>query len=386
MRKIILTRFQKKVIPLIAALLLAVVGTAALIYVKAGIPVASIEAENGTKTDAVAIVSDTNASGQQAIKFGLTADGQCGTVSEILVPACGAWLGAWSNDHGVSGLKNQILEHETRIGRQVQVVHSYHAAGNVTLSSDEKYFINRADTILLANWKPAATWSQADGTNATINAQIDAMADSILTVAPKKIILNVFHEPENDVSGGAPSCSSSIYVGSSGTPAEYRAMWQNVRNRFNAKGVSNVVWAINYMGFSKWDCMVKDLWPGNDLVDWVLYDPYPGGSENWTTGIGRFYNWLMANSDTTYDFKSKPFGLGEWGAWQKDQASVYKLYDDGKAALAAGTFSNIKMYTIFDAVGIDDSRVSHDDASVSDPIEQQKYNNFVTAPQFSQQN
>ncbi len=354
-------------------------------------PLAAFEAESGTVSSGALKQANGSASGGNMVTFTVatpipsvtsTASPSCNTVSDKLVPGCGAWLGAWSNNYGSIGLRNQLEEHEARIGRQVSVVHSYHGVGSNTLSADDKFFINRANTYLLTNWKPTSAWAQADGSNSTVNAGIDAMADSVKSVAPNKLVLAVFHEPENDVSGGAGSCASNIYVGSTGTPAEYRAMWTNVRNRFDAKGVTNVVWAMNYMGFSKWDCMVKDLWPGNNLVDWVMYDPYPSGSETWATGIGRFYNWLNANSDASHAFSSKPYGLAEWGAWHTNQAAVYQLYEDGKTAIAAGTMPNIKMYTVFDATGIDDSRVGYNDASILDTTEQQKYNSFVQSAGF----
>lgn len=320
--------------------------------------------------------------------------GACGAVSNKLVPSCGAWLGAWSNDHGTSsGLRVQTDEHEARIGRQVNVVRWYHGATSTSLTSDEKYYINRANTYLLMNWKPAQPWANGGGSDATVNGRIDAMADSIKSVAPKKVMLNLYHEPENDVKSGAPNCPTNFsYAGSQGTPAEYVAMWKNTRARFDARGVNNVVWMINYMSFSKYDCMVKDLWPGNNYVDWVLYDPYPGGSENWDTGFGRFYNWLETNSDATHAFSSKPYGIGEWGAWHSDQTRARQLYVDGKAALAANKFPKIKMYAIFDAIGVQDSSVDYGPAAKDsglhgspDPLELTNYKSFVQAPQLYQQ-
>jgi hypothetical protein len=370
--------------PLLAVIIsFTAIGTVLIATSKASTFVVFNEAENGVHASPAIKTVDSAASGGSAIKFTSDTTSNC-TISTKLVPSCGAWLGAWSNDHGVSGLRNQIQEHEARIGRTVHAPHSYHPAGNTNLSADEKYFISRPNTFLHANWKPASVWRNAGGNNATVNASIDTMADSIKSVAPKKILLTIFHEPENDVSGGAASCPSTTYKGNTGTPAEYRAMWQNTRNRFDAKEVTNVVWVMNYMGFSNFDCMAKDLWPGNNLVDWVMYDPYPGGNETWNTGIGRFYNWLNANSDATHAFSSKPYGLGEWGSWHKTQPAVYTLYDAGRAALVANTYPNIKLYSIFDAIGIDDSRTNTNDAEQPDTIEQQHYNNFATAPQLNQ--
>ncbi len=370
---------------------IAAVATYVLAFSQAASFVASIEPEGGTVNTPATKITDSSASGGSAIKFGTNS---CGSVSSNLVPACGAWLGAWSNDHGTSSsLRAQTDEHEARIGRQVNFVHWYHGTSSTSLTSDEKYYINRTNTYLLMNWKPAQPWSAGGGNDANVNANIDKMADSIKSVAPKKIMLIIYHEPENDVSSGAPSCPSNFsYAGSQGTPAAYRAMWQNTRARFDAKGVNNVVWAMNYMSYSKYDCMVKDLWPGNNLVDWVLYDPYPAGSETWDTGFGRFYNLLETTSDATHSFSTKPYGIGEWGAWHSDQTRARQMYIDGKAALAAGKFPKIKLYSIFDAIGVQDSSVDYGPAvkdsglhGSPDAQELTNYKSFVQAPQLYQQ-
>jgi len=298
-------------------------------------------------------------------------------ILDNLAPGCGAWLSATSNFHGVSGLRNRIEEHETRILQKLDVVHSYHTVGDNQLSADETYFINRPGTILFANWKPASVWAQAAGGNSSIDAGIDSMADSIKSVAPKKILLTVFHEPENDVLGGAPQCSPSIYVGTAGTPAEYRGMWANVRNRFAAKGVGNVVWVMNYMGYKQWDCMINDLWPGNNNVDWVMWDPYFSGNDTFNSKIGRYYSLLESLTDASHAYNSKTWGLAEWGAWYVDQQQTYQLYADAASALKSNVFPRLKLYAIFDSTGVQDSRINYTSSGVLDPIEEQNYNIYA---------
>lgn len=375
------SRWVRVVLPVTSV---AVVGVTMIVLSRAATPTASIQPESGSLSGGATVVQDASASGGEYLKFG-AATGTCNPVIDAkLVPSCGVWYGATANDHGPTGFRERIEEHESRIGRQVSFAHSYHQPGDTGLSTDDKYFINRPNTYLLTNWKPTNTWASGGGSSSSVNAQIDAFAASVKSVAPKKIMLMIAHEPENDVSGGAPGCSVA-FVGDSGTPAEYRAMWRNVRNRFDAAGATNVVWAINYMSATKWNCMKKDLWPGNDIIDWVVFNKYPGNGYTWVSGFSEFYNWLTTNSDTDHDFVSKPWGIGEWGAWQTNQADVYKMYDDGRQAIANGTLPKIKLYTVFDSIGVDDSRVDYDDASVHDPQEQVKYNNFVTSPGFIKQ-
>ena len=51
------------------------------------------------------------------------------TISAKLVNSCRPWLGAESGRYGVTGFRARMLEHEARIGRQVDIVHAYLAAG-----------------------------------------------------------------------------------------------------------------------------------------------------------------------------------------------------------------------------------------------------------------
>lgn len=306
------------------------------------------------------------------------------TISENLVNSCRPWLGATVGNYPGVGtseydLKGQVLDHENRIGRQLDIIHSYAGPDDPPLDSTDKYFVNRANTILYATWKPSNNWASAGGSSSTVNSYIDQMADSIKSVAPKKIMLSIFHEPENDVSGGASGCSS--YVGSLGTPAEYRAMWRNVYNRMNAKGVTNVVWVLNYMGYSNYNCMLDDLWPGNDIVDWVMWDPY-SEKATWDEMVSPFYNTLTSLSNSTNDYNSKTWGLAEWGAWKATtRDNAYRLYDGGRAALAANSYPKLKAYVVFDYGPV--TRVAYDANSVYDPTEQQRYTAFAQDAHFT---
>ena len=52
------------------------------------------------------------------------------TISAKLVNSCRPWLGAESGNYGVgSGFRARMLEHEARIGRQVDIVHAYAGPG-----------------------------------------------------------------------------------------------------------------------------------------------------------------------------------------------------------------------------------------------------------------
>src|SRR5262249_17816459 len=149
--------------------------------------------------------------------------------------SCRPWLAMTAGSYPGVGTdkKSQVLEEERVFGKQVDAVKTYHTAGQV-LDSTDLYFVNRANTFLMANWKPVSgAWSQASPSNhtATATQNIDAMAKSIKAVAPHKIFLTVWHEPENDVGSGT-TCTT--LKGSNGTPTDYVNMWHYVRQRFDA--------------------------------------------------------------------------------------------------------------------------------------------------------
>jgi hypothetical protein len=307
------------------------------------------------------------------------------TVSPILVNSCRPWLGVVVDGYpNVGGWRNQVLAHEQRIGRQVDMVHQYHPPGaiNTVLTADELYFVNRG-TILYLNWRPTTRWLDGMGGNATINSHIDQMANSLRAVAPAKIMLAVHGEPERYVTPGTSNCP--YLKGNYGSPAQYRAMWQNVRNRFDALGVNNVVWAVNYLGYYRWDCLFPELWPGNHLVDWVLWDPYIGPFERWDDFVGYMYNALETKSDATHAYTSKPWGIAEFGYWYgTNQQEAYRMYDDIKASLNAGRFPRLKLYEPYDTTNeVADTRISYTANHVLDPVEQQHYNALANDPLFT---
>jgi plasmid stabilization system protein ParE len=301
------------------------------------------------------------------------------TISAKLVNSCRPWLGAASGGYGKSGFRTHIEYHEARAGRQVDIAHDYLQPGQL-LTSDERYFAGRANTILLLNWKPVDSWAKGSGSNASANAYIDQMADQIKGLGTTRIMLNLNHEPENDVSsGGAPSCGTKRLSGRMGSAADYVTMWHNVRARFDARGVSNVVWVMNYMGWTNWYCMTRDLWPGNDYVDWVMWDPYPNVA-TWQSHVSGFYDYLLSVNDAQHDFASKPWGLAEYGYKGTSQTAAYQMYADVRLNL--DRFSRLRAYSVWDNSGNLDVRVGYSSKGVLDQKEQDAYNTLVRDPVF----
>ncbi len=304
------------------------------------------------------------------------------SVGGNLEHSCRPWFGVWVNGYiDNSTVREHVLRHEELIQKQFDIIHFYHPPGKYLLSDDERYFYNRDNTYLYINWKPTLVWSEAAGDNAAINESIDQMAREIKALGAKKLFLTVFHEPENDVSHGAEQCKE--LKGTSGTPADYIAMWRTVRERFDTLGVRNVVWTMNYMGFSQWDCMINALWPGNEYVDWVTYDPFSSRGQSYQDTVGRFYNVLESSSDAKHNYISKPWGLAEFGVNNYSDTFKNSFYQQALGSIERNEYPRLKLYMVFDAIGTDDDfRIFVNQDKRIDWSSAPEYLQFVSSKKF----
>jgi len=285
------------------------------------------------------------------------------TPSAILVNPCRPWFGASANGNpGAADSKVAQFDYlEKLVGRRLDIFRNYHSApgsnalGDLPLNADELQVARRPGTYIDVNWKPAPTFALADGSNATVNRQIDHVARSIKSIAPRKIFMTIWWEPQNDVTSD-PGGNCYLNPGATGgTPAEYIAMWRNVERRFRAAGVTNVIWVMDYQAppNGMYDCLVPRLWPGNNLVDWVVYDTYSRNPyATWDNTVGRFYRVLSSASTPSVNFKSKPWGLGEFGTCSNPSANAASdFYLQAKSAFDANTYPRLKMYLAYANTG-----------------------------------
>lgn len=275
------------------------------------------------------------------------------TVDELLVNSCRPWFGTTASNYPIDDLwskKAQMLYAEERMGRQVDVAHTYRLVGQDELREEDVHFATRPGTILLVNYHLTNDWGTADGSDAAVNASIDSMAASIKALGDHRIMLALHHEPENNVTS-APGCPDSTFTGISGTPEEYRAMWRNVRDRFDVAGVSNVVWVMNYMNWEPYNCMVEELYPGDDLVDWIVWNAYGHGdeAEHFEERARNLYDLFTERSGPGHEYTSKAWGLAEWGINLSSQERAYEYYRQAKETVESNALPRLKLYANFDA-------------------------------------
>jgi hypothetical protein len=239
----------------------------------------------------------------------------------LLVPSCGVlWGAAVAGNPSDTVLKNW----EGLTGRTATIYHTYHrgdekfpTAAEIAMTKDPAH-----PRVLLLNWKVAygTTWAKVAAGEK--DARIDAWAAYVKSAyGTKKFYLALHHEPENDVDATA---------GSGMTATDYAAMYRHVILRLRADGVTNAVNVLAYMGNEIWMAKSwwKDLYPGDDVVDWVGLDSYvnvenvAGANYHYgdfgdlldrkPTGGGLgFYDWAVQTHP------NKPLMVAEWGMYHR---------------------------------------------------------------------
>jgi hypothetical protein len=174
-------------------------------------------------------------------------------------------------------------------------------------------------------WKPYdVDW--ADTAAGNWDTEIDSFAADVISMCSgtgRKIWLTVHHEPENDVDETASSGFET---------ADWRGMWQQVRDRFDAADASQyVTWVAVFMNshanpnqrFSGPGQGMIDLW-GNDGVmdalvdvvsqqDYIVKNTTPSViATKWLEDLEFLVDNTTANRNWSY--LDKPQAFTEWGA------------------------------------------------------------------------
>jgi hypothetical protein len=214
--------------------------------------------------------------------------------------------------------------------RTATIFHTYHKGDEAFPTKAEIAMTNdpAKPRVLLLNWKIAYGSNWAKVAKGEQNKRIDAFAARIKAY-DKKVFLVLNHEPENDV---------VAKKGSGWEAKDFAAMYRHTIQRLRAQGADNVVNVMAYMGNEKWMAQSwwADLYPGDDVVDWIGLDSYVSvekGYYHFGTfadlldrkpkggGLG-FYEWA------TTKHAGKPIMVAEWGGYHRigratDKSAVY---------------------------------------------------------------
>jgi hypothetical protein len=266
-------------------------------------------------------------------------------VSDTLVPSCGAWWGVAANPLGGETWDQALGNFESEIGRSVDIAHYYHKAPELFPTTGEIARAHQKDheRILYLNWKPemGRSWAQVAAGDPEVDAYIDKEATYLKQKFTDKFFMAIHHEPEDEVNPAA---------GSGFTAKDFAAMYRHVVERLRADGVRNAVFVLNYLGTPTWGSQpwFNDLYPGDDVVDWIAEDPYviSGSGAWWATTFGAAVDRKLAQYPDWPGFYSwakqfhpdRPIMLGEWGVDEEPQQP------DGKADFFLAQMGGMQEY------------------------------------------
>lgn len=251
-----------------------------------------------------------------------------------------------------------LREFEQKVARPQAIYHGYHR-GKELFPTKAEIGLAR-DPInprfLFLNWKPTGvTWQQIAAGDYAIDAYLDKLALHLTTTFPEQFFFTMHHEPENDVVERA---------GSGMTAKDYAAAVRYVITRLRAHGASNLVSVMSYMAFVRWNAKpwFEDLYPGDDVIDWVAWDAYsysdPGyGYGDFAEMMNRqsesraswpgFYNWAAQT------FPDKPLMLGEWAVWHSKKNPEHQARYFDSVRLQLELFPRLKAFVYFESPNAD---------------------------------
>jgi hypothetical protein len=275
----------------------------------------------------------------------------------LLVPSCGVLWGAAAGGFTDAPRDDALLEWERITGRTATIFHTYHRGNELFPTRDEIAMTGDAahPRVLLTNWKVAYNTSWAKVAAGGQDARIDAWAKYVKANYTKKFFLVLHHEPENDVIATA---------GSGMTAKDYAAMYRHVTLRLRADGVTNAISVLGYMGNEKWmsQSWWKDLYPGDDVVDWVGLDSYVSVEKGYYHygdfgdlidrrpsggGLG-WYDWAAKTHP------DKPIMIAEWGMYHRVDYVVDKSAAFNSVVPELKSHPMIKAIAYFDTASDDE--------------------------------
>ncbi|MEL6983549.1 MAG: hypothetical protein AAFO29_14075, partial [Actinomycetota bacterium] len=255
---------------------------------------------------------------------------------ELLIPCSGVLLGAtgdFTNDDG-SPISNRehFRSREAQLGADFDIFHDFVQWNELVLRTWPKADVAElaADgRILFTNWKSPT--SHPRDWAAIARGDYD---DDIVAAAQKfaafgePTFLTFYHEPEDNIrdAGGDNAALVQRYID------DYRDAFRHLHDVFEAEGADNVIWVWDMQGWlGGWESYYTGgLYPGDDVVDWVAWNPYNwygcvnhGSSTRWrsfTEVVAPFYDWLEVGGPDRPGL-DKPLMLGEFGSEENTGAT-----------------------------------------------------------------
>jgi hypothetical protein len=307
-------------------------------------------------------------------------------VGPNLVPDCGALLGVAPGAHASGSKTTALTRFEQATGRRQDVFHTYHRGQSELFPTADETRTASDPTnprALFVNWKPTgASWAEIAKGDPTIDAFLDKVGAHVARdFGDRPFFFTVHHEPEDNVN---PDPNSGY------TASDYAAMYRHVIERLRAAGATHMISVMVYMAYIKWtqEPWHDQLYPGNDVVDWIAWDTYgysdPGyGNGDFAELVDRvgshgqswpgFYRWAAEK------FPSKPLMVAEWGVWYSSSSPQHQADVFNGAVAQMAHFPRLKALVYFESSSAEgrDSRVDINSGSLD------AYRRFADSRPFS---
>ena len=195
------------------------------------------------------------------------------------------------------------------------------------------------------------------------NKYIDTWAASAKT-SGREMFVRFGHEMNGDWYGWGGAQNGA----NANSPQQFIAMWRFVRDRFTAKGVTNVtwVWCANNESVpnAAWN-QPENYYPGDSYVDWICADGYNWGtSQAWSSWksfdavFGPIYTRLTTVAP------GKPFMIGEFASSEAGGSKAAWIAD-AATRIASTQYAQIKAFIWFNMNKETDWRVESSASSLN---------------------
>jgi hypothetical protein len=160
-------------------------------------------------------------------------------------------------------------------------------------------------------------------------------------------------------------------------------MWRYTVTRPRTDGVTNTVYVEYFENYPLLTCNnINQLYAGDKYVDWVGFDLYSSygsyANNNWDADVGRFYNLLTANSNSSYNYLSKPWMISELGISHFSLSDQEAWYSQAATDITNNTYPNLKAYVGYGdnnpSTGVAENRQGYNDAGQFVQAKQDAYN------------
>jgi hypothetical protein len=243
-------------------------------------------------------------------------------------------LGAWTEDlYDAPTQKLQpekLLEFESAIDRKVTIAHYYRGWESLI----DPYILTEFEILRSNGWQPMINvnpyyFSECPASDLPLYKAIaEGQCDAFLHKAGKNLsnikdpfyLLFAWEMNNKDLEW------SVVATGSSGQ--DFVMAWQRIHTIFEEEGATNVIWVFCPNTGDKTSISYKDIYPGDEYVDWTGIDGYNWGTtqswSQWSSFSGVF---TSSYRNMTAIAPDKPMMIaevnttdqgGDKGAWYKD--------------------------------------------------------------------